>query len=66
MLHLRISADNVELPCTRRRSRRRDAPGHDEDAVVWGEIAAKTGEQAVLTGTYLVLIMVATVIAGIW
>ncbi|MGN9805829.1 DUF389 domain-containing protein [Micromonospora sp. L32] len=33
--------------------------------MVWHEIAAKTGEQIVLTGTCLVLIVVATMIAGI-
>lgn len=61
-----ISADDVELTLSaaaRRASR--EVPGHGEDAVVWDEIAAKTGEQTVLTGTFLVLIMVATMIAGI-
>ncbi|WP_238447534.1 DUF389 domain-containing protein [Micromonospora sp. 4G55] len=33
--------------------------------MVWDEIAAKTGEQTVLTGAYLVLIVVATLIAGV-
>ncbi|WP_319458485.1 DUF389 domain-containing protein [Micromonospora sp. RTP1Z1] len=61
-----ISADDVELTVSAAAEKAaREAPGHGEDAVVWDEIAAKTGEQTVLTGTYLVLIMVATMIAGV-
>ncbi|MFG2109023.1 DUF389 domain-containing protein [Micromonospora chersina] len=61
-----ISADDVELTLSETAKKAaRDAPGHGEDAVVWDEIGAKTGEQTVLTGTYLVLITVATMIAGI-
>ena len=61
-----ISADDVELTLSAAaRKAAREAPGHGDDAVVWDEIAEKTGEQTVLTGTYLVLIMVATMIAGI-
>lgn len=61
-----IAADDVELTLSAAADRAaRDAPGHGEDAVVWDEIAAKTGEQTVLTGTFLALIIVATMIAGI-
>ncbi|MGC4896237.1 DUF389 domain-containing protein [Micromonospora sp. DT31] len=61
-----ISADDVELTLSGAAERAaRAAPGHGEDAVVWEEIAAKTGEQTVLTGTFLALIVVATMIAGI-
>ncbi|MGV9762625.1 DUF389 domain-containing protein [Micromonospora tulbaghiae] len=41
------------------------APGHGDDALIWDEVAAKTGEQTVLTGIFLALIVVATMIAGI-
>ncbi|MFR9776416.1 DUF389 domain-containing protein [Micromonospora sp. MS34] len=64
--HGGISADDVELTLSKAADRAaEDAPGYGEDAVVWDEIAAKTGEQTVLTGTFLVLIMVATMIAGV-
>ncbi|MEU2611987.1 DUF389 domain-containing protein [Micromonospora sp. NPDC007271] len=61
-----ISADDVEVTLSAAAERAaREAPGHGEDALVWDEIAAKTGEQTVLSGTFLALIMVATMIAGI-
>ncbi|MFJ5542297.1 DUF389 domain-containing protein [Micromonospora chalcea] len=61
-----IAADDVELTLSQAADRAaEEAPGHGEDAVVWDEIAAKTGEQTVLTGTFLALIVVATMIAGI-
>ncbi|WP_245716602.1 DUF389 domain-containing protein [Micromonospora humi] len=61
-----IAADDVELTVSAAADRAAaDAPGYGEDAVVWDEIAAKTGEQTVLTGTFLALIVVATMIAGI-
>ncbi|MFI5834009.1 DUF389 domain-containing protein [Micromonospora sp. NPDC051300] len=61
-----ISAEDVELTLSEAADRAADeAPGHGDDAVVWDEIAAKTGEQTVLTGTFLALIVVATMIAGI-
>ncbi|GIG91700.1 hypothetical protein Pen02_66360 [Plantactinospora endophytica] len=43
----------------------RAAPGLGTDAVVWDEIAQKTGEETRLSVTYLLLITLATVIAGI-
>ncbi|SBT37762.1 DUF389 domain-containing protein [Micromonospora auratinigra] len=64
--HGGIAADDVELTLSAAADRAaEEAPGHGEDAVVWDEIAAKTGEQTVLTGTFLALIVVATMIAGI-
>ncbi|MDG4801817.1 DUF389 domain-containing protein [Micromonospora sp. WMMD980] len=61
-----IAAEDVELSLSKAAERAADeAPGNGEDAVVWDEIAAKTGEQTVLTGTFLALIVVATMIAGI-
>ncbi|MCP3782040.1 DUF389 domain-containing protein [Micromonospora sp. A3M-1-15] len=64
--HGAIAADDVELTLSAAADRAAEAaPGHGEDAVVWDEIAAKTGEQTVLTGTFLALITVATMIAGI-
>ncbi|MFF5173141.1 DUF389 domain-containing protein [Micromonospora sp. NPDC000089] len=61
-----VSADDVELTLSDAADRAaREAPGSGADAVVWDEIAAKTGEQTELSGTYLVLITVATMIAGI-
>ncbi|MFC4016579.1 DUF389 domain-containing protein [Micromonospora sp. GCM10011542] len=61
-----IAVDDVELTLSASAQRAaREAPGSGADAVVWDEIAAKTGEQTELSGTYLVLIVVATMIAGI-
>ncbi|MFJ6197795.1 DUF389 domain-containing protein [Micromonospora sp. NPDC092111] len=61
-----IAADDVELTLSAAAERAaREAPGSGADAVVWDEVAAKTGEQTELSGTYLVLIVVATMIAGI-
>ncbi|WP_431896153.1 DUF389 domain-containing protein [Micromonospora haikouensis] len=61
-----IAATDVELTLSAAADRAaEDAPGSGADAVVWDEVAAKTGEQTELSGTYLVLIVVATMIAGI-
>ena len=43
----------------------RAAPGLSTDAVVWDEVARKTGEETRLSATYLLLITLATIIAGI-
>ncbi|MEV0806091.1 DUF389 domain-containing protein [Micromonospora sp. NPDC050200] len=64
--HGAIAADDVELTLSAAADKAaHDAPGRGEDAVVWDEIAVKTGEQTALSGTFLALIMVATMIAGI-
>ncbi|RGC67407.1 hypothetical protein C5N14_18815 [Micromonospora sp. MW-13] len=61
-----IAADDVELTVSEAADRAAEAaPGSGADAVVWDEVAAKTGEQTELSATYLVLIVVATMIAGI-
>ncbi|MEO3776366.1 DUF389 domain-containing protein [Micromonospora sp. B11E3] len=61
-----IAADDVELTLsTAAEHAAEEAPGSGADAVVWDEVAAKTGEQTELSATYLVLIVVATMIAGI-
>ncbi|MFC5941248.1 DUF389 domain-containing protein [Micromonospora harpali] len=61
-----IAADDVELTLSAAADRAaEEAPGSGTDAVVWDEIAAKTGEQTELSATFLVLIVVATMIAGI-
>jgi uncharacterized hydrophobic protein (TIGR00271 family) len=59
-----VSSVDVSLSHAARRAARA-APGHGTDAVVWDEIAHKTGEETHLTATYLLLITVATMIAGI-
>ncbi|NJP32586.1 DUF389 domain-containing protein [Micromonospora thermarum] len=65
-VHGGISADDVEMTISTAAERAaREAPGSGADAIVWDEIAAKTGEQTELSATYLVLITVATMIAGI-
>jgi uncharacterized hydrophobic protein (TIGR00271 family) len=43
----------------------RAAPGLGADAVVWEEIAQKTGDETRLSATYLTFLCVATIIAGI-
>jgi uncharacterized hydrophobic protein (TIGR00271 family) len=43
----------------------RAAPGLGTDAVVWDEIAQRTGEQTRLSATYLLLMTIATIIAGV-
>ncbi|MFG1937754.1 DUF389 domain-containing protein [Micromonospora tulbaghiae] len=61
-----IAADDVELTLSAAADRAAEAaPGHGDDALIWDEVAAKTGEQTVLTGIFLALIVVATMIAGI-
>ena len=41
------------------------APGLASDAVVWDEIEQKTGDETELSGTYLLMFAIATIIAGI-
>jgi uncharacterized hydrophobic protein (TIGR00271 family) len=64
--HGGIAADDVELAISAAADRaERRAPGAGADAVVWDEVAAQTGEQTELSVTYLVLLTIATVLAGI-
>jgi len=54
----------VTLSDAARRASRR-APGIGVDAVVWEEVEQKTGQDTRLSATYLLLLSVATIIAGI-
>ncbi|MBB5867525.1 putative hydrophobic protein (TIGR00271 family) [Allocatelliglobosispora scoriae] len=61
-----ITAEDMDLVLSASAKRAaRAAPGLGTDAVVWEEIAQKTGEETRLSATYLVFLCVATVIAGI-
>jgi uncharacterized hydrophobic protein (TIGR00271 family) len=42
-----------------------DAPGEAADAVIWDELAARSGEDSTLTGTFLAFMVLATVLASI-
>lgn len=42
-----------------------EAPGDGADAVIWDELAARTGEDATLTATFLAFLVLATILAGI-
>lgn len=41
------------------------APGHEDDAVVWDELDARTADDATLTWAFLAFLVLATLIAGI-
>ena len=41
------------------------APGFGSDAVVWEEVTARTSEDATLSGSFLVFMIVATLISGV-
>jgi len=43
----------------------RDAPGEAADAVIWDELAARTGEDSTLTGTFIAFMVLATLLASI-
>jgi uncharacterized hydrophobic protein (TIGR00271 family) len=43
----------------------RDAPGEAADAVIWDELAARTGEDSTLTGTFVAFMVLATLLASI-
>ncbi|MBB5868072.1 putative hydrophobic protein (TIGR00271 family) [Allocatelliglobosispora scoriae] len=61
-----VTAEDMDLVLSASAKRAaRAAPGLGADAVVWEEIAQKTGEETRLSATYLVFLCVATVIAGI-
>jgi uncharacterized hydrophobic protein (TIGR00271 family) len=54
-LELSDAADRAEF----------EAPGSGTDAVVWDEVAARTGEDSELTGVFLALLIIATLLAAI-
>jgi uncharacterized hydrophobic protein (TIGR00271 family) len=61
-----ISAESVDVSLsTAARNASAAAPGLGTDAVVWAEIEQKTGEESQLSATYLILLIVATIIASI-
>jgi uncharacterized hydrophobic protein (TIGR00271 family) len=43
----------------------RDAPGEAADAVIWDELAARTGEDSTLTATFVAFMVLATLLASI-
>jgi len=43
----------------------RDAPGEADDAVIWDELTARTGEDSTLTGTFVAFMVLATLLASI-
>ncbi|MEO3816070.1 DUF389 domain-containing protein [Plantactinospora sp. B24E8] len=61
-----VVGDGVDVTLSAAADRAVDAaPGLGTDAVVWEEVAQKTGEETQLSATYLLLITLATIIAGI-
>lgn len=42
-----------------------DAPGEGADAVIWDELAARTGEDSTLTATFVAFMILATLLASI-
>jgi uncharacterized hydrophobic protein (TIGR00271 family) len=43
----------------------RDAPGEGADALIWDELATRTGEDSTLTWTYIAFMILATLLAAI-
>ncbi|GAA2343200.1 DUF389 domain-containing protein [Dactylosporangium salmoneum] len=61
-----IAIENVDVSLSRSAERAADAaPGLSGDAVVWDEIEHKTGQETELSATFLAMLAIATVIAGI-
>ncbi len=61
-----IAIDHVDVALSNVATAAADAaPGLASDAVVWDEIEQKTGDETELSGTYLLMFAVATIIAGI-
>jgi|1186.fasta_scaffold89915_2 uncharacterized hydrophobic protein (TIGR00271 family) len=42
-----------------------DAPGEGADAMIWDELASRTGEDSTLTGTFIAFMILATLLASI-
>ena len=42
-----------------------DAPGEGADALIWDELAGRTGEDSALTGTFIAFMVLATLLASI-
>ncbi|HTJ36191.1 MAG TPA: DUF389 domain-containing protein [Dactylosporangium sp.] len=61
-----IAVENVDVALSRTAERAAQAaPGLAGDAVVWDEIEQKTGAETELSGTFLAMMAIATIIAGI-
>jgi uncharacterized hydrophobic protein (TIGR00271 family) len=61
-----IAIENIDVSLSRTAQRAADAaPGLAGDAVVWDEIEQKTGAETELSGTFLAMLAIATIIAGI-
>jgi len=61
-----IAIENVDVTLSTSADRAaEEAPGLGVDAVVWDEVEHKTGQETRLSVTYLALLTVATIIAGI-
>ncbi len=43
----------------------KDAPGEGADALIWDELTTRTGEDSVLTGTFVAFMVLATLLASI-
>ncbi|RJK96071.1 DUF389 domain-containing protein [Vallicoccus soli] len=61
-----LTLDAVDLSVSRgAREAEEEAPGHGSDAIVWEQVAAGTQEESTLSVTFLALMAIATVLAGI-
>jgi uncharacterized hydrophobic protein (TIGR00271 family) len=47
------------------REAERDAPGEGADALIWDELASRTGEDSTLTGVFVAFMVLATLLASI-
>jgi uncharacterized hydrophobic protein (TIGR00271 family) len=61
-----IAVETIDVALSRAaRKAADDAPGLAGDAVVWDEIEQKTGDETELSGSFLAMLTIATIIAGI-
>jgi len=61
-----IAGEQVDLSLSEASRRAEEAaPGHGSDAVVWDEVEDRTSDEATLSVSYVVFLVVATMIAGI-
>jgi uncharacterized hydrophobic protein (TIGR00271 family) len=60
-----VALDSVETALSEAaKEARREAPGAGRDAVVWEEVSARVGDEATLTGSFLVFMVVASIVAA--
>lgn len=61
-----VSAEHVDLALsTRAAEAEAAAPGHEDDAVVWDELDARTADDATMTWAFLAFLALATQLSGI-